>query len=88
MVLDEVDALLRPPYDQEIDAIMDATPRGMYSRRGDDVDCNCRATNATPEFCLLRRIMSRRAGLLVGVDREYGLDSEVNQSIGCIMSMR
>lgn len=28
VVLDEVDALLRPPYDQEIDAIMDATPGG------------------------------------------------------------
>lgn len=29
VVLDEVDALLRPPYDQEIDAIVDATPRGV-----------------------------------------------------------
>ncbi|CAM9994755.1 unnamed protein product, partial [Ectocarpus sp. 4 AP-2014] len=28
VVLDEVDALLRPPFDQEIDAIMDATPGG------------------------------------------------------------
>lgn len=28
IVLDEIDALLRPPYDQEIDAIVDATPAG------------------------------------------------------------
>lgn len=34
VVLDEVDALLNPPYDQETDAIIDGTPRGMavYSR--------------------------------------------------------
>lgn len=28
VVLDEVDALLRPPYDQEIDSIVEATPVG------------------------------------------------------------
>lgn len=32
VVLDEVDALLRPPYDQEIDAIVDATPRGVKQK--------------------------------------------------------
>eukprot|EP00752_Nemacystus_decipiens_P001692 g1639.t2 len=82
VVLDEVDALLRPPYDQEIDAIMDATPGGRRQA------VFASATGRSPVVSAASERYMREEPLFVGGEeaagggqRRGGLPSNIRHTI-------